>query len=50
MMCAFRLLPFHINVTHVFARDAGFIQNDISRVPNNSTQEEPEGKKKKIRI
>lgn len=35
------IVPFNIYVTHFFASDAGFIQNDISCVPNNGPQEVP---------
>lgn len=32
------LLPFHIDVTHVFSCDAGFIQDDFSCIPNDGSQ------------
>lgn len=31
-------VPLHIDVTHLLSSDAGFIQNDISGVPNDDTQ------------
>lgn len=43
------LLPFDINVTHLLPADADIIQDDITGVPDDATQEEPE-KKKKIQL
>lgn len=40
-MFSFVNLPFNVDVTHVFSSDACFIQNDISRVPNDDPQEVP---------
>lgn len=34
-------LPFNVDVTHLLASDACFIQNDISCVPNNGPQDIP---------
>lgn len=34
-------LPFHVDVTHVFSSDAGFVQSDISCVPDDGSQEVP---------
>lgn len=37
-------VPLHIDVTHLLSSDAGFIQNDISGVPNDDTQHMSGGK------
>lgn len=37
-------LPFHINVAHLFPREAEVIQDHILGVPDNATQEKPVGK------
>lgn len=37
-------LPFHINVAHLFPREAKVIQDHILGVPDNATQEKPVGK------
>lgn len=34
-------VPFHVDVAHVFSSDAGFIQSDISCVPDDGSQEVP---------
>ncbi len=37
-------IPFYIDVTHIFASNAGFIQNYVRRVPNNDAQKKPDRK------
>lgn len=39
------LLPFDINVAHLLPADADIIQDDITGVPDDATQEEPEKKR-----
>lgn len=34
-------LPFHINVAHLLPREAQVIQDHISCIPDNTTQEKP---------
>ena len=34
-------VPFDIDVTHVFSRDAGLIQSHVCGVPDDGTQEMP---------
>lgn len=42
------LLPFHVDVAHFLPGDADIIQNDITRVPDDAAQEEPEQESKHI--
>lgn len=36
------LLPFDVDVAHFLPADADIIQDDITGVPDDATQEEPE--------
>lgn len=38
----FLLLPFNVDVTHLLPTDADIIQDDITGVPDDATQEKPE--------
>lgn len=36
------LIPFNIDVAHLLPADADVIQDDITGVPNDATEEKPE--------
>ena len=38
--------PFDVDVAHFLAADADIIQDDVTGVPDDATQEEPEGEAK----
>lgn len=41
-MHCFLVLPFNVDVTHLLSADADIIQDDITGVPDDATQEKPE--------
>ena len=36
-------LPFHVDVAHLLPAEADVVQDDVAGVPDDATQEEPEG-------
>lgn len=41
-MRSFSWRPFNVDVTHFLPADADIVQDDITGVPDDATQEEPE--------